>query len=287
MGRLTVVTDALVYAHRDRADAARALLGAACSATGLGARLDLYATGSLYQRLGARRAQPMPDIVWWFGPFAAAAAAVDGFLQPYQPPALPEGAAHHDDWKWTALEYAPIGVVGDSVSRWEDLASVPRLAVADPERSEVGLIVLLASLDRARQADGDLERGWAWWQQRASAGLTLTEDDATAVALVQSGQASHALTLSDGGTSLLGLAPIPHVISLAAASRNADLARRMLDWATSEAASANLAMSAWRRDAVAALQQAAPPLDVDWGRQQYVATRQRWAASGFGPSFTG
>jgi ABC-type Fe3+ transport system substrate-binding protein len=280
------MTDVLVYAHRDRADAARALLAAACRATGLSAQLDLYSTGSLYQRLGSRRAPPMPDIVWWFGPFAARAAAVDGFLQTYQPPAVPEGAAHDPESKWTALEYAPINVMGDAVSRWDDLAGVPRLAMADPERSELGLIALLASLDRARQADGDPERGWRWWQQRASAGLTLTEDDSAAVALVQAGRASHALTLGGDGAPLLGLAPIPHAIGLAAASRNADSARRMLDWLTSEQTAASLSTSVWRRDAVAALQQAAPPLDVEWGRQQYAAVRQRWAASGFGPSLS-
>ena len=61
------------------------LLGAACRATGIGARLELYGSGSLYQRLGPRHAPPLPDLVLWFGPFAAQAAALDGLLQPYQP----------------------------------------------------------------------------------------------------------------------------------------------------------------------------------------------------------
>src|SRR5207248_8637497 len=51
---LGFVTDILVYATESRADIARALLGAACQATGSSARLELYGSGSLYQRLGPR-----------------------------------------------------------------------------------------------------------------------------------------------------------------------------------------------------------------------------------------
>jgi ABC-type Fe3+ transport system substrate-binding protein len=176
-------------------------------------------------------------------------------------------------------------VVGAStISSWQDVGGVPRLAVADPERSEVGLILLLASLDRARQAEGDVERGWAWWQQRARDGLLLTEDDAGALAAVQSGRATHALTLSATGTPLQGLAPVPHALGIAASSKNVDAARQMVDWLASDAAADHLAGSAWHRDQIAPLMQAAPPLDVDWARQQYAAARYRWSQSGFGPT---
>ena len=75
------MTDLLVYVHAARADTARALVGAACTATGVGVRMEVFGgSGSLYQRLGARRAPPPPDLVWFFGPFAAHAAASDGFL---------------------------------------------------------------------------------------------------------------------------------------------------------------------------------------------------------------
>ena len=158
--------------------------------------------------------------------------------------------------------------------------------MADPERSEVGLSLLLASLDRARQVDGGPETAWAWWQARFSTGLVLAEDDAGALALVQSGGASHALTLAAGATPLNGLAPIPHAVALAASSRNADAARAMLDWLTSDAAAAALPLSPWTAasNGLAALIQAAPPLDVDWCRTQYTAARERWAQSGFAPS---
>jgi ABC-type Fe3+ transport system substrate-binding protein len=280
------VTDVLIYAHSARLDVARTLLAAACSATGLGARLDVFGSGSLYQRLGPRRAPPMPDLVWWFGPYAAQAAGIDGLLQAYQPTRLADGALHDPERKWLALEHSAVGIVGPGVANWQDLGSVPKLAVADPERSEVGLVLVLASLDRARQVDGDPERGWAWWQQRARDGLLLAEDDAGAVALVQSGRATHALTLSSVGSPLAGLAPLPHAVGLAAASRNVDPARRMLDWLASDAAASGLSLSPWQSvsNGLSALQQAAPPLDVDWGRQQYIATRQRWAQSGFGPT---
>jgi ABC-type Fe3+ transport system substrate-binding protein len=280
------MTDVLVYVHAARLEVARALLGAACGATGLGARLDVYGSGSLYQRLGPRRAQPLPDLVWWFGPYAAQAAGADSLLQEYKPPRVADGAPHDAQWKWLGLEHSTAGVVGSGVTAWQDVSKVPRLAMADPERSEVGLILLLASLDRARQTDGDVERGWNWWQQRAHDGLVLAEDDAGAVALVQSGRASHALTLNPAGAPIAGLAPIPHAIGLAATSRNVEAGRRMLDWLASDAAGAQLTLSAWQSstNGLAALQQAAPPLDVEWGRQQYVAARQHWAQSGFGPS---
>jgi ABC-type Fe3+ transport system substrate-binding protein len=271
------MTDVLVYVHAFHADIARTALGSACAATGLGARLEVYGSGSLYQRLGPRRGQPFPDLVWWFGPFAAAAAAADGLLQPCQPGSVADRAAHPPDWTWTGLTYSRIGVLGGAVNGFQDLGGVPHLALADPERSEVGMSILLATLDRFRQADGDAERGWAWWAQRARDGLSLTEDDAVARGLMQSGQATHVLSLDQGAMPLAELAPLPHAIGLAANSRNADSARRMLDWLTSRAAADRLPGSAWQLDAV-------PSLDVEWTRQQYVATRRRWAASGFGPS---
>src|SRR5207248_6019704 len=138
--------------------------------------------------------------------------------------------------------------------------------------------------DRARQVDGDAERGWTWWQQRARDGLLLAEDDAGARMLVQSGRASHALTLDPGGAPVPGLAPLPHAIAVANTSRSVDAARRMLDWLVSQRAAGNLAGSPWHSDGLAALMQSAPPLDVDWARQPYVAARQRWAMSGFGPT---
>ena len=160
--------------------------------------------------------------------------------------------------------------------------------MADPERSEVGLSLLLASLDRARQADGDVERGWAWWQARAAAGLVLAEDDAGAVSLVQSGAASHALTLSPSAAPLSGLAPIPHAVGLAASSRNIDAARPVLDWLASSDGVSSTALWPWQAatNGLAGLWQAAPPLDIEWGRQQYTAVRERWAQSGFAPTLS-
>src|SRR4030081_719160 len=137
-----VVTEVLVYAAAARAQTARMGVAGACQATGIGARLELYGSGSLYQRLGPRHAPPLPDIVLWFGPFAAQAAALDGLLQPYQPAHVAPAAGHEANWRWTTLDYLPIGVVGPtSVTGLQDLANVPGLAIADPERSEIGLSI--------------------------------------------------------------------------------------------------------------------------------------------------
>jgi ABC-type Fe3+ transport system substrate-binding protein len=284
------MSDLLVYATQSRAESTRTLLAAGCQATGSSARLELFGSGSLYQRLGPRHLPPPADIVFWFGPFAAHAAGLDGLLQPYQPPRTPEGAAHDPEWKWSTLEYSTIGLVGaPPVTNWTDLMAVPRLAIADPERSEVGLAILLASLDRSRQTEPDVEQGWTWWQRRAQVGLVLAEDEAGATALVDEGGASHALTLARAATPLVGLAPIPHAIALAASSRNVDAARRLLDWLTSEAAGAMLTLSPWQSatNGLASHLQAAPPLDLEWAGQQYSATRRRWAQSGFGPAIAG
>src|SRR5215472_13835252 len=105
------MTDVLVYAADSRADSARTVLRAACAAIGAGVRLDVYGSGSLYQRLGPRHAPPPPDLVMWFGPFGARSASIDSLLQPYRPAQLADGVVHDPDWKWTALEYSTIGVV--------------------------------------------------------------------------------------------------------------------------------------------------------------------------------
>jgi ABC-type Fe3+ transport system substrate-binding protein len=282
------MTDVLVYAVAAREATARRLLGAACQASGIGARLELYgSSGSLYQRLGPRRAPPFPDVVMWFGPFAARAAALDGLLQPYQPTTVLDGLVRDPDWHWTTLDYSSIGVVGPpGIATLQDLAAVSGLALADPERSESGMATLLATLDRARQAESDVERGWAWWQQRMRGGVQLTEDDPGAVTAVGEGGVSHAVTLAEAGSPIVGLAPLPHAIGLAAASRNADAARSLLDWLTGADAGALVRLSPWQTASngqLPTLLAAAPALDVEWGRQQYTAARNRWAQSGFGP----
>jgi ABC-type Fe3+ transport system substrate-binding protein len=284
------VTEVLVYATALRAQTARALLGAACAATGLSVRLEVYGSGSLYQRLGPRHAPPLPDVVLWFGPFAAQSARLDGLLQPYQPSSVAPAAVHDANWYWTTLDYRPIGVVGSTgVTDVQDLAGVPSLAMADPERSEIGLSILLATLDRARQVDGDMERGWTWWQQRAASGLVLAEDDSGALAIVGDGGASHALSLSETALPVPGLAPLPHAVGLAASSPNLAAAKRLVDWLTSDAAGDRLELSPWRAasNGLEALFSAAPPLDIAWCRDNYTATRRRWAESGFGPLLKG
>ena len=301
------MTDLLVYATATREAVARAVLGAACQATGMGVRLEVFAsTGSLYQRLGPRRGQPFPAEVMWFGPFAAAAATADGLLRPHEPARVADAAIHDANWMWTSLDYSAVGVLGEPpVASWPDLATVPRLALADPERSEVGMSLLLAVLDQARQTEGDAERGWAWWQQRArsaravqpapasavatSRGIAFAEDDAGGAELIGEAGVTHALTLADSATPLVGLAPIPHAVGLAAHSRNLDDARRLLDWLTSEAVAPAVRLSPWRAasNGLQALVAAAPPLDVEWCRQQYNAARQRWAQSGFAPQIAG
>jgi ABC-type Fe3+ transport system substrate-binding protein len=284
------MTSLLVYGTDAHADSLRALFSRACRALGADIQLELFGSGSLFQRLRTRRVAPPPDVVVWFGPYAAHTAAQAGLLQAYQPAALPERVAHEAEWRWVAVNFQPFRVDGaPAVSGFDDLAAAPRLALPDPERSEVGMAIVLAVLDRARQSTGDVEQGWAWWQQRAQGGMVLTEDELGAQRARAEGEATHALTLQAGSAAVDGLAPLPHVVSLAANAREVDAARRLVDWLVSKDASPlSGSLSAWQTSAngLQRLLDAAPALDVDWATRQYATARRRWAQSGFGPTVT-
>lgn len=279
------MTDLLVYTTFARAPLARTLLAAACSATGATVRLEQYGSGSLYQRLGSRHGPPpAPDVVIWSGPFGAAAAAADGLLQAYQPRSVAPHTPHDANWSWTALDLTLVCASGaPALGSFDDLTSMPKLALADPERSETGLGVVLTTLDRARQVDGDVERGWQWWAARAQRGLVLTGDDDSATREAGQRGVSHALFLSETANPLAGLAPIPHAVSVTASTRNLDAARVLVDWLVGESAAALVRISPWTLGAtpLAPLVSSAPALDVEWARQSYTATRARWSQSGF------
>src|ERR1043166_5940532 len=53
----------------------------------------------------------------------------------------------------------------------------------------------------------------------------------------------------------------------------------MLDWLTGPDAAGLVRNSPWQ------LSQPVPSVDPEWGRLHYTSVRQRWAASGFGPSW--
>jgi ABC-type Fe3+ transport system substrate-binding protein len=246
-------------------------------------------SGSLYARISAQREGPRGDILVALGPYLAHAAAGQGLLDVFQPPRVADGALHHPAWRWTALDALPWSVA-PAVQQLDDLLDVPRLALLDPARSEVGIMAVLASLDRARQTEGDPERGWAWWQRRVASGIALAEDLA-GVGAARDGQASHTLGLGslEGGGPLPGLAPMPNAVGLLTSARNADAARTVLVWLFSRDASDAVAaaggLSWWQASSngLAGLVQAAPSLDVAWTLQQYRAVRDRWLQHGFSP----
>jgi hypothetical protein len=144
----------------------------------------------------------------------------------------------------------------------------------------MGMTLLLAVLDRARQQGGDVESGWSWWHDRERAGLRLTDDDRRALDAQRQGRASHALTIDGDAQPLTGLAPVPQAIGIPAGTRNLDAAQTVLDWLVSSAASSARGLSAWQAstNGLQALVEAAPSLDVDWATRHYVAARNRWAA---------
>jgi hypothetical protein len=282
---------AIVFVTQARAEFARRVLSAACRATGVAARLEVFgSSGSVFARASGQREGLRGDVLFGLGPYLAHYAASQAFLGRFQPPRLAEGAPHDRDWRWTALDASP-WVVAPAVQGLDDLLGVPKLALADPARSEGGIMAVLASLDRARQAEGDPERGWAWWQRRVASGVVLAEDLGGAPAAARDGQASHALGLGslEGGAPLAGLGPVPNAVGLLAGARNVDAARTLLGWLFSpdaaDAVAAAGGLSWWQAstNGLAGLVQAAPPLDVDWTFQQYRAVRDRWIQEGFSP----
>jgi len=282
------MSEVLVFAPRARADAARTLLARACGATGLTVQLEVFgSSGSLFQRLRARRAPPPPDLVMWYGPYAAHSAALSGLVAPIEAE-LPPNAAHDSNLAWVGVEFQPFTVNGTpAVTSFEQLASVKRLALADPERSEVGMMALLAVLDRTRQSGPDVESAWQGWTERVRAGADLLSDDTAALAALTDTRnpASHALTLQDVGTPLVGLAPVPHALSIPTGGRSPEAARQLLTWLVSQDAVRPDALSVWQSESngLQALLAAVPPLDVDWGTRQYAAARSRWAQNAFTP----
>jgi len=106
------------------------------------------------------------------------------------------------------------------------------------------------------------------------------------VATVKDRGATVGLTLAEGSAPVVGLAALPNAVGLSASARNLDAARQLADWLTGEAAADQLTWLPWQadRNGLQAIFGGAPVIDVEWARQQYSATRQRWARSGFGPT---
>jgi ABC-type Fe3+ transport system substrate-binding protein len=274
----------LVYSTPNRLPLARAVLAAACRAGDSGVRLEALSSGSLFRRLHLESGEPRADLVLGNGPYLAEAAARDGFI---------EG--------WSALDVSPFVVVGTPpIGHVEQLGdgALRALALPDPARSEVGVMLLLAMLDRARRQGGAPDP-WTVWSRRAAEGtLLLTDGPDTALEALAGGRASHALVPGPAaasgapGTPLMGLAPVPNAVGLVRGAPHEAQARALLAWLVGGDAAASVAgaggLSPWAADTngLATLRAAAPPLDVDWTFGQYRAVRQRWLALGLSPQPT-
>lgn len=283
-----------VYAAASYAPLARDLLGIACRAAGAEARLDLGSSGALFQRLRTEQDEPVADLLLG-GPLLAETAAREELLGPWSPamPAVTDllvGAPR--DGRWLPLGFAPFVVAGvPPASSLEDLrgGDVSRLALLDPRRTESGMFATLAILDRARQAEGDAERGWTWLNDRVARGVSFQEAPGGTAEAVRSGASSHALLLRaelpEGlapVSTLRDLAPIPVAVGLVTKGPHPELAGALLEALLSEQARRALAArgfsSALPPD-VAALRALVPdarPFDVEWAYQQYNRVRAEW-----------
>ncbi|MBV9358103.1 MAG: substrate-binding domain-containing protein [Chloroflexi bacterium] len=279
----------VVYSTPERAPVLRQVLVAACRAVGTTVQLELLETGSLFRRLHGEHSQPHADLIVGNGPYMAQAAARDGFLDAHPPTqAVPDtgGAIWHDaDWRWAAFELRPFVLVGSPpVTDVGDLddPDVARLAMADPGRSEAGVMLQLLLLDRSRH--GDRDDPWALWTTRAAQHRLLLRDRAeTALAALGDGLVSHALVPGDvpslpaSATPLRGLAPLPNAIALVANAPHAAPARALLDWLLGPDAPASFSgYSTWH----AAQDGLTAGFDLDWTFSQYRSVRQDWLSHG-------
>jgi ABC-type Fe3+ transport system substrate-binding protein len=254
----------------------------------------------MFRRLFVESGSRTADVLLTLGPYHLQAGSGDDTFLSYQPKAWPAEAdrvlaAHAPNWRWSSIGYLPFRVDGaPPITSFDALTptAAPRLAILDPARSELGVLALLASLDRARQWDGDPERGWTWWVQRSAAGVVLTDDSESARATLASGRATHALTLGfapasvSASAAMSGLAPMPITVAVLGRAVSQPAAQQLVDWLTSQPGAASVdaagALSAWRaqQNGLAALAQSAPPLDVAWTLSQYRPARQRWMTLG-------
>jgi ABC-type Fe3+ transport system substrate-binding protein len=280
----------IVYSTPDRAPALRQVLSAGCRAVGLTVQLELLETGSLFRRLHGEHSQPHADLIVSNGPYMAEAAARDGFLDAHPPAkAVPDTGGviwHHPDWRWASFELRPFVMLGSPpVTDVADLddPGVARLAMADPGRSEAGVMLQLLLLDRSRH--GDRDDPWALWTTRAAQHRLLLRDrPETAFAALGDGLASHVLvpgdvpSLPQSATPLRGLAPLPNAVALVANAPHAVPARALLDWMLGPDAAASFSgYSPWH----AASDGFTASFDLDWTFSQYRAVRQQWLARGF------
>ncbi len=282
-----------------RADDLRPVLQSASRATGIAIEVERLATGSLFRRLYERRNRPTADLLLAFGPYLTQAAALEGLLQPHQPSSwtsLPLPAAvttaSAAGWQWLPLDFTPLCAAGEPAARSMGELAAPRaarLAALDPARSEAGAAMLLTTIDAFRQrSGGDPDAGWAWWQQRVTAGALFFDESAPLLAAASSGQATHALLLapsplaSADSSRLDDLPPLPNGVALVKGSPHAAQAQTVLDWLAGRDGAGSLAATGFLSPWLASTNglqvhfDSAPPLDVAWAFAQYRAALARW-----------
>lgn len=290
----------LVLCVEDRAQVARAVLAAACRATGVSARLEVVkGSGSLFRSLYVSRDQPQADLVWSLGPFMADIATRENLLASHEPTSWPpsgiaaplEKAAHDAEWRWGAFDFLVPAVAGEpAIANPDEVNSgqVVRLAVADPMISERGHLLVMALHHRAEMREYD---AWEWWGNRAAAGIELVPTVAAAIEAARSGRASHAIFYADGvsgapGSRLLqNVAPMPNALAVVRGTPRLEKARLVYDWlmgpggAEALRASGQGGLSVWHAETngLQALASGAPAFDLEWAAGRYLSVRVRWA----------
>lgn len=283
------------YAPLARAAFLRAVLAAACRATGHTVQIEFANSGPLYRRI--RDEPALADLAFGFGPYVLELCAREDLLEVHEPriSAFQDGRSRlgvvQPEQLWHILDFALATAHGEPpAASLEGLlaAEVAHLAVPNPLRSETGMLLLLATMDQEPRPAEVGARGWDWWELRSQRGITLANSPDEALALASAGSASHALVLSSvpsrpGATPVTGLPAIPHTMAILTRAPHLKAARELVDWLSGPeggaAVQANGGLSAWHAptNGLDSYSATVPALDVAWAFGQYRRSRTEWA----------
>ena len=217
-------------------------------------------TGTLTERVLAERAQPQADMILALAATSMITFKQAGLLLPYRPAAAdelrPQFADGTPPYSWTGMD-AYLGVICFNEAAgpgglsapvtWRDLLSPAlrgRIAMPDPNATGTGYLLVAGWLQSMGERDGwafmdALHANVSAYLQTGAAPCNAAAAGSTAIGLTYDMRAA---LLKGEGAPIRILVPLDGVgweveaFAIMAASTHPDLAKRVADWAASEAA---------------------------------------------------
>jgi iron(III) transport system substrate-binding protein len=217
-------------------------------------------TGALTERIFAERAHPQADMILALAATSMIAFEQAGLLLPYRPAGVerlrPQFLDETPPYTWTGMD-AYLGVVCFNEAAapdglpapvtWRDLlapAYKGRISMPDPNATGTGYLLVAGWLQSMGEKDGwafmdRLHENVATYEQTGAAPCNATAAGTTAVGLTYDMRAA---LLKNQGAPIRVLVPLDGVgweveaFAIMAGSPHAELAKRVADWAASEAA---------------------------------------------------